>query len=146
MISFFYLETMSDHLNPLNNRQKTICEYGGIFGVLLSLTCLIQHIAVAIPGKITNPMIPGYLFAILAFALLGFQKIYAVILLIISAAIAAFTEYQWIMHYSFSLVVLMLFIYHVMIIVGIYTEQIPEAIKRKQQLQKEEEELWKDKI
>ncbi|HWR32690.1 MAG TPA: hypothetical protein VN451_04165 [Chitinophagaceae bacterium] len=137
---------MAQHFNPLTNRQKNICEYGGIFGVLLSLTCLVQHIAVAIPGNITNPMIPGYLFAIAAFTLLGLQKSWSLILIIISAANAAFTEFQWIMHYSFSLVVLMLFIYHVIIIVGVYTEQIPEALKRKQQMKKEEEDEWKGKI
>lgn len=146
MIPFFYLEVMSNHLNPLTNRQKNICEYGGIFGVLLSLTCLVQHIAVAIPSKITNPMIPGYLFAIVAFTLLGLQKSWSLILIIISAAYSAFSEYQWIMHYSFSLVVLMLFIYHVMMIVSLYTEQIPKAIKQKEQAQKQEEDEWRGKI
>jgi hypothetical protein len=130
----------------LTNRQKNLCEYGGIFGVLLSLTCLVQHIAVAIPSKITNPMIPGYLFAIIAFTLLGLQKINAVIFLIISGANAAFTEWQWMKHYAFSLVVLMLFIYHVIIIVAIYVEQVPETLKQKRVAQKEEEDLWKDKI
>jgi len=130
----------------LTNRQKNLCEYGGIFGVLLSLTCLIQHITVAIPGKITNPMIPGYIFAIVAFTLLGLQKTYAIIFLIISGGNAAFTEYQWMKHYSFSLVVLMLFIYHVIIIVAMCTEQVPERLKQKRLAQKEEEDLWKGKI
>lgn len=130
----------------LTTPQKNLCEYGGIFGVLLSLTCLVQHIAVAIPGKITNPMIPGYIFAIAAFTLLGLQKSYAVILVIISAANAAFTEWQWMKHYSFSLVVLMLFIYHVIIIVSMYVEQVPERLKQKRLAEKEEEDLWKDKI
>ncbi|HMK25974.1 MAG TPA: hypothetical protein VK483_08100 [Chitinophagaceae bacterium] len=130
----------------LTNRQKNLCEYGGIFGVLLSLTCLVQHVAVAIPSKITNPMIPGYIFAIIAFILLGLQKINAVIFLIISGANAAFTEWQWMKHYSFSLVVLMLFIYHVIIIVAMYTEQVPERLKQKRLAQKEEEDLWRDKI
>ena len=130
----------------LTTRQKNICEYGGIFGVLLSLTCLIQHIAVAIPGKVTNPMIPGYLFAITAFALLGLQKGYSVVLIIISAANAAFTEYQWMKHSSFSLVVMMLFIYHVIIIAGLYAEQIPEKLKQKKLAEKAEEDEWRDKI
>ena len=130
----------------LTTRQKNLCEYGGIFGMLLTLTCLIQHIAVAIPGKITNPMIPGYIFAIAAFALLGLQKTYAIILLIISGSNAAFTEYQWMKHYSFSLVVLMLFLYHIIIIVTMYTEKIPERLKQKRQAKKEEEDLWKDRI
>ena len=130
----------------LNSWQKNLCEYGGIFGVLLSLTCLVQHIAVAIPSKVTNLMIPGYIFAIIAFALLGFQKTYAIIFLIISGANITFTEWQWIKHYSFSLVVLILFIYHVTIIVTIYVEQIPERLKQKRLAEKEEEDLWKGKI
>ncbi len=130
----------------LTNRQKNLCEYGGIFGVLLSLTCLVQHIAVAIPGKVTNPMIPGYVFAIAAFTLLGLQKTYAIIFLIISGCSAAFTEYQWMKHYSFSLVVLMLFIYHVIIIVALYVEQVPERLNQKKMAEKEEEDLWKGKI
>jgi hypothetical protein len=132
--------------HQLTNGQKNLCEYGGIFGVLLSLTCLIQHIAVAIPGKVTNPMIPSYLFAIVAFTLLGLQKTYAVILLIISGAYSAFTEYQWIKHYSFSLVVLLLFIYHVIIVVGLFAEQIPERLKQKRLAEKAEEDEWKGKI
>ena len=130
----------------LTSLQKNICEYGGIFGVLLSLTCLVQHIAVAIPGNITNPMIPGYIFAVAAFALLGLQKSIAAILIIISAVNAAFTEWQWIHHYSYSLVVLMFFIYHVIIIVAIYVEQVPLGLKQKRLAEKEEEGLWKDKI
>jgi len=137
---------MSAPYTQLDNRSKNICEYGGIFGVLLSLTCLIQHIAVAIPGKVTNPMIPGYLFAILAFTLLGLQKSYAVILLIISGAYSAFIEYQWIKHYSFSLVVLLLFIYHILIIVAMYAEQIPERLKQKKLAEKAEEDEWRGKI
>lgn len=130
----------------LTNRQKNFCEYGGIFGVLLSLTCLIQHMVVAIPTKVTNPMIPGYLFAILAFTLLGLQKTYAIIFLIISGLYAAFTEYQWMKHYAFSLVVLMLFIYHVIMVVGLFAEQIPERLKQKQLAEKAEEDEWRGKI
>ena len=132
--------------DPLSTGQKNLCEYGGIFGVLLSLTCLVQHLVVAIPGKITNPMIPGYIFAIIAFTLLGLQKTYAAIFLIISGAYVAFTEYQWIKHYAFSLVVLMLFIYHVIIVIALYIEQVPERLKQKKQAEKEEEDLWKGKI
>lgn len=132
--------------NALTNRQKNICEYGGIFGVLLSLTCLIQHMTVTIVSDITKAMLPGYLFAIIAFALLGFQKSYAVILLIISGAYSAFTEYQWMNNYAFSLVVLLLFMYHVVIIVIVYTEQIPERLKQKELAKKREEDEWRGRI
>lgn len=132
--------------DALSNRQKNFCEYGGIFGILISLTCLIQHIAVAIPTNITNPMIPGYVFAALSFALLAFQKSYAVILLIISAAYSGFTEYQWMKAHSFSLVVLILFIYHVIIIINIYEENIPESIQQKSMIERAEQDEWRGKI
>ncbi len=137
---------MDNVFKEFSNRQKNICEYGGIFGVLLSATCLVQHIAVAIPGKITNPMIPGYLFAILAFALLGFQKHYAVILLIISGVYSAFTEYQWMKHSSFSLVVVILLIYHIIMIIFVYVEEIPATLRQIQLAQKAEEDEWRGKI
>jgi hypothetical protein len=87
----------------LTNWQKNICEWGGILGALLSLTCLIQHIAVAIPNSITNPMIPGYLLATTAFVLLALQKPVAIVLLFISAVYAAINEYLWMSNYAFSL-------------------------------------------
>lgn len=91
-------------------------------------------------------MIPGYVFAIAAFALLGLQKTHAIIFLIISGCSAAFTEYQWMKHYSFSLVVLMLFIYHVIIIVVMFTEQVPERLKQKRLAEQAEEDEWRGKI
>lgn len=137
---------LSNTNTALSNRHRNICEYGGIFGILISLTCLIQHIAVAIPSKITNPMLPGYIFAALAFSLLAFQKSYAVILLIISAAYSGFTEWRWMTAHSFSLVVLILFIYHVVIIINVYEENIPEMIKEKGLVEKAERDEWRGKI
>ncbi|MEK7224219.1 MAG: hypothetical protein AAB221_00865, partial [Bacteroidota bacterium] len=64
----------------------------------------------------------------------------------ISGAYSAFTEYQWMKHYSFSLVVLLLFIYHVIIIVAMYVEQIPERLKQKRLAEKAEEDEWRGKI
>jgi hypothetical protein len=134
------------HLNPLTNWQKNICEWGGLIGALLSLTCLIQHLAVVIPGKITNPMIPEYLLAIAAFILLGLQKAIAPVLIIISAVYAAIIEYLWMTHASFSLVVMLLFIYHIIILVALYTEQIPQRLIQKRKAEKEEADSWADKI
>jgi hypothetical protein len=130
----------------LTNRQKNICEYGGLFGVLLTLTCLIQHIAVAIPGKITNPMIPAYLFALAGFFLLGLLKRIALAWLIISAVISLIIEWRWVTHYAFSLVVLLLFLYHVIMIIALYTEQIPLRLKQIKQAKEDEEKFWEGKM
>lgn len=130
----------------LTHWQKNICEWGGILGALLSLTCLIQHIAVAIPNSITNPMIPGYLLAIISFILLALQKPVAIVLLFISTVYAAINEYLWMSNYAFSLVVLLLFVFHIIILVAVFTEQIPQLLKTLRQAEKEEAAKWEGKI
>lgn len=139
---------MSDTPFPeqLTIRQKNICEYGGLFGVLLSLTCLIQHIAFAIPGRITNPMIPAYKLSVTAFLLLALQKHISLVFLIVSAALSVVIEWRWITHYSFSLVVVLLFMYHVIIIVFIYAEQIHLRLKQIKKAKETEENFWSDKL
>jgi amino acid permease len=95
---------------------------------------------------LTKIMLPGYLFAIVSFILLALQKRFAVILLIISGAYSAFIEYQWMRYDVFSLVVLLLFMYHVIIVVTVYVEQIPERLKQKELAKKKEEDEWRGKI
>lgn len=135
-----------NYLDSLTNQQKNLCEYGGTFGILISLTCLVQHIIAAIPSKVTNPMIPAYFFAILAFLLLALQKTYSIILLLISAVFSMVIVVVWIRHYSFSLAVLLLFIYHVVIIIALFAEQVPKKLREKRQAEKAEEEIWAGKI
>ena len=48
--------------------------------------------------------------------------------------------------FAFSLVVLLLVLYTVIIVVGVYVEQIPQKLKQKRLAEKEEEELWAGKI
>src|SRR5689334_8913914 len=120
---------MAAILDSLTNRQKNICEYGGAFGAVLTVVCLIQHLIFAIPNRVTNPMIPVYLFLIIAFILLAIQKRIALVLLIIGAALTSIIEYIWMIHASFSLVVLMLFLYNVIIIITIISERIPQTLK-----------------
>jgi hypothetical protein len=137
---------MHDPNNILTNSEKNLCEYCATFGVLLSLTCLVQHSIFAIPGRITNPMIPAYVFAIVAFLLLGLKKPVSVILLIISAGFSFIIEYLWLTHYAFSLVVLLFFLYHVIIITLLFTEQVPKKLKMKAAAEKNERDTWAGKI
>lgn len=136
----------NSQLNPLTERQQNLCEYGGTFGVLISLTCLIQHIIVAIPQWITRAMIILYIFIIIAFFLLALKKHYAPVLVIISAVFSLVLEYIWMTHYSFSLVVLALFIYMISIIVTLHVEQVPQKLKEKRLAEIKEEQEWAGKL
>ena|SRR5215813_4566678 len=137
---------MTEPNTILTNREKNLCEYGGGFGVLLTITCLIQHFIYAIPSPITNPMIPAYFFTIASFLFFAFQKGFSIVLLIISAAISFIIEFLWITHASFSLVVLMLFIYNVTIIIALFVENIPKKLKMKRAAEKAERDVWAGKI
>jgi predicted ferric reductase len=137
---------MADAHTILNNREKTLCEYGGVIGALFSLTCLFQHLIFAIPNHITYPMIPAYLLAVTAFVLLAMQKSIAAVLLIISAVLSAVIEYIYIKNYTFSLVVVLLFLYEVIAVVALFTEDIPKKLKMKRAAEKAEQDTWAGKI
>jgi hypothetical protein len=134
-------------LNPLTSRQENICTYGGTFGVLLTITCLIQHFIIANPQHwLFNVMAPCYLFCILSFLFLAFQKPVAIVFLSISGVLALLMEVVWIRDAAFSLVVLLLFVYLVIMIVVLFTEQIPARLKQKRLAEIEEEMKWAGKI
>lgn len=134
------------YTSQLTSKEKSFCEYSGLFGILLTLTCLIQHFVVAIPGRITNPMIPAYFLAIASFLLLALLKSTSQVFLIISAVLSIVIEWRWMTSYSFSMVVLLLVIYHIVIIVILFSEEIPRKLKAIEQAKKDEESLWRDKI
>jgi hypothetical protein len=137
--------SFNQSFNPFTNYHKNICEYCGGFGALLSFVCLVQHLIFAIPSIITNPMIAEYFFAIIAFLLLALKKIIAPVLIIISCALSAVVVWLWMIHYAFSLVVSLLFIYHIVIIVVVYTDKLPQKLKEKRRLELEEEKFWENK-
>mgnify|MGYP000892157230 CR=1 FL=1 len=130
----------------LTKKEKNYCEYFGIFGTLLSATCLIQHLIFAIPNWLTYPMIPVYILSTIAFILLILQKPAALILLIITAAATAVIEFVYITHAAFSLVVLLLFLYSLIVVVLFYTESIPAKLKQKLAAEKAEADEWAGKI
>jgi len=88
----------------------------------------------------------GYVFAIISFLLLGFQIHFSVFLLIVSAAISLMIEFLWMANFAFSLVVLLLFLYHGVIVVVVFVEGIPKKLRMKSAAAKAERDLWAGKI
>jgi hypothetical protein len=137
---------MHDPHNILTKSENNLCDYAATFGVLLSLTCLVQHLIFAIPGRVTNPMIGGYVLAVISFLLLGLKKPVSIILLIISTVFSFVIEYLWLTHYSFSLVVLLFFLYNLIITIILFAEQIPKKLKLKNAAEKAEKDQWAGKV
>ncbi len=136
----------SSSLNPLTKGQQDFCTYAGLFGVLLSATCLIQHFIFVIPTWISHLIIIPYLLTIATFTMLALQKAVAPLLLIISTVFILVVTLLWLLGGSFSLVLLLLLLYSVIITIFIYIEQIQHPLKQKQRLEKEEDQLWKGKL
>jgi len=130
----------------LTERQTNLCEYGGVFGVLLTLTCLIQHMIFTINTWLTQLMIPGYLFTIVVFILLALKKPVSLILLIISVVISLTMQLIWTRHQAISLVVICLFIYHIIMLLALHAEHVPARLKEKQRLERAERDEWAGKI
>ncbi len=133
-------------LDPLTNRQKDFCAYGGTFGVLLSVTCIIQLMVYGLSSWQVNTLFFIYLFAAIAFFFLAIQKSVSTILLVISGALVLFAEILWVRGAAFSLVVLLLFLYNVIAIVFVFTEQIALRLTQKRKALEAEEAMWRGKI
>ncbi|HEX7844374.1 MAG TPA: hypothetical protein VF476_01160 [Chitinophagaceae bacterium] len=133
-------------LNPLTNSQQSVCGYGGLAGILLAATCMVQLFVYGTSHWIVPVLLSVYLFAVISFFLLSLQKSVAPLLLIISAVLILGAEVVWILSNAFSLVVVLLFVYNAVIVVFLYIEQIPKKLKQKQLALKAEKELWEGKI
>ncbi len=132
--------------NRLTNSQKDFCAYAGVFGILLSLTCLIQHLVIFKSHWITTSLAIFYLLAITSFLLLSLQKPIAGIFLIISAVCSLLVEVLLLNGGLFSLTVLLLFLYHVIIVVLLYMGEIPKRLQLQAEQERKEQEEWNGKI
>ncbi len=130
----------------LTDRNKEFCTYTGVFGVLLSLTCLIQHFVIAIPHWVTFMVTLVYLFTITSFALLALQKAAAPVMLIISSVLVFMTEAFLMITGLFSLVVILLFIYCIVITIVVYMDGIPKKLSTEAAKQRAERNEWVGKI
>ena len=133
-------------MNGLTERQQNICIYGGLFGAMLSATCLIQHIAIAGDHWMAYTLMGVYFKAMLAFILLSFRRVLSPILLIISSVLVMAALCFVLISGVYSLVLILLFLYCTVMTVVIYMERLPAGLKERALLKREEELAWRDKI
>lgn len=130
----------------LTDKNKDLCTYTGVFGILLSITCLIQHFVVAIPHWVTFIITLVYLLTITSFSLLAVMKPAAPVLLIISSVLVFLTEAFLIISGLFSLVVLLLFLYCIIITVIVFVDGIPKKLAAEAAKRRAEANEWAGKI
>lgn len=126
----------------LTKQQESFCENGGLFGVMISITCLIQMMIVMNPHWIPFTIIGIYILCITAFVLLMKKSIHALRLLFISSILVFLMEGFMLLSNTFSLVLLILLIYLIVIVALLYSGTIPQQIKKKNIAVMEEEQQW----
>lgn len=126
----------------LNKQQESFCENAGLFGALLSLACLIQHMVFMIPNWITFSIIPVYILCIVSFVLLMKKQPVAALLLIVSAALILLLEVFMMLSLAFSLVLILLLLYLCVIAVVLYVGGTAAQLKKRQLALKEEAAKW----
>lgn len=133
-------------MEKLSTRDKDLCTYTGVFGVMLSLTCLIQNFLYSISHWIPTLFGLMYLFILLSFALLTAQRSPAPTLLIISFGLVFIAEILLLRVGIFSLPVLMLVCYTAIIALLTHVNRIHIKLKEKAIFLKREREQWDGKI
>lgn len=129
-------------MEHLTKKQESFCENGGIFGALISLTCLIQHLVFMVSGWIAYSFIPVYLLSIIGFVLLAKKSYKSYRVILISTILIFVVEAFMIMGLVFSLILLILWVYSVLIIVFMKVDNIQNQLHLKEKSDKAEREKW----
>ncbi|MET0463698.1 MAG: hypothetical protein ABW007_11105 [Chitinophagaceae bacterium] len=132
--------------NNQNERQQNICIYGGVFGVLIAATCLIQMMTYTRSHWIAYALLTIYTVSLFIFLFLALQKLFAPLMMIISTALSMISVTYIMIEGIYSLILIVHFLYSLAITIVIYMENIPALLKHRSVLKKQEELAWKDKI
>ena len=130
----------------LTNGEKDACTYMGLFGALIAITCLIQHIVITRMHWITFVMMALYLFSIVAFVTLTLLKGFSPLLLIASTVVIFGMEVFHLFSHLFSLILVSFLIYHFVLLAILFMGTIPQKLKYREAVLRAEELAWQDKI
>ena len=129
-------------MEQLTKQQENFCEIAGIFGVMISLSCLIQHLFFMIPHWITISIIGIYILCITGFVLLIKKSVAASPVLLISVILVFLLEILMTLSLTFSLVLMILLVYLIIIVALLYTGDVKTQIKKKRIAVREEKAKW----
>lgn len=131
-------------MEHLSRQQESFCENAGIFGALISITCLVQHMVFMLPHWITYSIMGVYVLCSTGFILLAKKNATAPILLLISAVLILLLEVLMTLSLAFSLVLVLLLINLIVINAVLYGGSTARQLKKRSIAIKEEAAQWDD--
>lgn len=130
----------------LTKHDTGICNYTGAFGVLITLTCIIQLFAYGVNHWLNNVLLTAYAYILFSYFFLAFQRHSSPIILIISCLFSLGIVIVYWEFYIISYIVIIQYVYCVTItgylfIDGLYGRLVQYEIEKRA-----EEAVWADKI
>ena len=126
----------------LTKQQESFCENAGLFGVMISITCLVQMVMMMTAHWIPFSVIGTYTICIAGFVLLMKKSTGALRLLTIGTILIFFMAALVLLSNIFSLLLFVLLAYLITIVTLMYTGQIPAQLKKKRMAAIEEAQKW----
>lgn len=129
-------------MDQLTKEQESFCENGGLFGLLISLACLMQFLFFMEPHWISIGVIAVYILCITGFILLMKKSVFALRVLFISGILIFLVELLLKLFHTYSLVLVLLLIYLTVIVLLLFTGETQKQLRKKSIAQKKEMEKW----
>lgn len=123
-----------------------ICGYTGVFGMLISITCMVQHMIYGLSHWLIYLIALFYCFAIISYLLLALQKQYAPLLIIIVAALSLADVLMLFIFHVISLIVVVLLLYSVIAASLLYMEGIAGRLRMRAIEKRREDDEWRERI
>ena len=130
----------------ISKENENTCVIMGIFGVLVSLTCLIQHLTIIAENWLSFLILAVYLLPVIGYILLMKKSRFTDVFLWITVSLLAVTIVLYLFSNVFSLILILLFVYTVISLVLIYILGIKREMNLKYNSSIADQMEWAGKI
>lgn len=133
-------------IKELSKTDDALCIYLSLFGVLIALICFIQLLIYSDFSTVPLILMGLYVFNIISFVLLSLQKKFAPEFIFISVIVSLLIWYVYLCGHVFSLIVIVLLIYNLVVAATVLVQDLHKKIKHKANLIKAENEYWEGRL
>lgn len=131
----------------LTKHEEGICNYTGAFGILISLTCVIQLFIVAPDHWVNGVMLGVYAYIIFCYFFLAFTRHSAPILMIFASLLSLASTFAFlIINRQISYIVIIQYVYCTTITIFLFVDGLYNRLVAKAMEQRLEEAVWVGKI
>ena len=133
-------------MTRLDAKDENLCNYTGLFGILISATCLIQHVIFGLDTWLLFAILIVYMMVAASFVLLVLKQWYVHIALIVACVLSAIVEAIHFLAHVFSPISVILFVYTITVTTFLLIENVPAKLALVAAAKKAEENEWREKI